>query len=233
MTSTAGAPDDWSARRRSVVRTSLGVGAATGAYGVSFGALATAGGLSVAQACALSVLMFTGASQFAFVGGIAVGASPVSSAATAVLLGSRNALYGLRLSGLLGGSRSRRALAAQLVIDESTAVALGQEEKAAARLGFWATGTAVYVFWNLATLLGALAGTAVGDPRRFGLDAAVPAAFVALLAPRLRGRGPMLVAAVAAAGALLLVPRAPAGVPVLAAALVAGGAGLTGRMTRP
>lgn len=232
-----GCEGDWAARRRSVLRTSLGVGVATGVYGLSFGALATAGGLSVAQACALSVLMFTGASQFAFVGVVAAGGNPVSGAATAVLLGSRNALYGLRLSGLIGLRRSWRALGAQLVIDESTAVALGQREDGegdkAARLGFWATGAAVYVLWNLATLLGALVGSAVGDPRRYGLDAAVPAAFVALLAPRLRGRAAALVAVLAAGIALLLVPWAPAGVPVLAAALVAVGVGLAGGGVRP
>lgn len=230
------AEGSWAARRRSVLRTSLGVGLATGAYGVSFGALATASGLSVAQACALSVLMFTGASQFAFVGVLAAGGNPLSGAATAVLLGTRNALYGLRLSGLLGLRGGWRPLAAHLVIDESSAVALGQvresEKNGAARLGFWATGVAVYVLWNLATLLGALAGSAVGDPRRYGLDAAVPAAFLALLAPRLRGRTPALVATGSGAVALLLVPRAPAGVPVLAAALVAAGAGLAGRGVR-
>ena len=216
-----------------MARTALGVGVATGAYGVSFGALATASGLSVTQACALSVLTFTGASQFAFTGVLAAGGSPLSGAATATLLGTRNALYGLRLSALLGARGAGRAVAAQLVIDESTAVALGQEERQAARLGFWATGAAVYLLWNLATLVGALAGAGLGDPRTYGLDAAVSAAFVALLAPRLRGRGPWAVALASAAVALLLVPAAPAGVPVLAAALVAVVAGLPARVAAP
>lgn len=216
-------------RRRQVLRTSLSVGLATGAYGVSFGALATASGLSVLQACALSIVAFTGASQFAFVGVVAAGGGPLSGAATAALLGTRNALYGLRLSGLLGLRGGERLVGAQLVIDESTAVALGQEDESAARLGFWATGAAVFVLWNLATLVGGLGGTALGDPRRYGLDAAVPAAFVALLAPRLRGRTAWSTAVAAAGVALVLVPVAPAGVPVLAASLVAVGAGLFGR----
>ncbi len=218
----------WPVLRRRVARTSLGVGLATGAYGVSFGALATGSGLSVTQSCALSVLAFSGASQFAFVGIAAGGGSPLSGAATAGLLGVRNALYGLRLAPLLALSdrrHLRKAVGAQLVVDESTAVALGQDDERSARLGFWATGAAIYVLWNLATLLGALGGSALGDPRTFGLDAAVPAAFVALLAPRLHGRVEWTVALAAAVVALLLVPVAPAGVPVIAAALVAAAAG--------
>jgi predicted branched-subunit amino acid permease len=191
-----------------IVRDAAGVGVATGAYGLSFGALSVAAGLSLGQTCALSLLMFTGASQFAFVG--LVGGSPAAAVATALLLGARNALYGLRLSALL----PRRA--AHLVIDESAAMALRSE---APRLGFYATGAAVFVCWNLATLLGALAGAALGDPRTLGLDAAAPAAFLALLAPRLRtARGP---ASLAAAAALIAVPLTPPGAPVLIAAAVA------------
>lgn len=194
-----------------VVRNALGIGLATGAYGLSFGALAVAAGLSVVQACTLSALMFTGASQFAFVG--LVGGGAAAAVATALLLGARNALYGLRLSPLL---RARRALAAHLVIDESAAMAIGRD----ARLGFFATGAAVFVCWNLATLIGALAGHSLSDPRTLGLDAAAPAAFLALLAPRVQ-MGGRRTALLAAAAALVAVPFVPAGVPVLIAALTA------------
>ena len=194
----------------------MGIGVATGAYGLSFGALAVAAGLSTPQACALSVLMFTGASQFAFVGLIGGGAA--TAVATALLLGTRNALYGLRLAPVL---RGRRALAAQLVIDESAAMAVGRDSPEDARLGFFATGAAVFVCWNLATLVGALAGQALSDPRALGLDAAAPAAFIALLAPRLRAREPVAIAALAAVAALISVPLVPAGTPVLVAAAVA------------
>jgi predicted branched-subunit amino acid permease len=197
------------------------VGLATGAYGVSFGAVSVAAGLSVWQTCALSLLMFTGASQFALVGVLAAGGAPLSGALTALLLGTRNTLYGLRLAPLLDWSGWRRPLAAQLVIDESTAMSVTRTSRAAARVGFLTTGLAVFVLWNLATLGGAVAGTVLGDPRTFGLDAAVGAAFVALLWPRLRDRRNQLVAVAAAAVALGIVPLAPAGVPVLAAAGVA------------
>ena len=212
----------WSEVRGPVLRTALSVGIATGAYGLSFGALATSSGLTVVQACALSILTFSGGSQFALIGILGSGGSAVSGSASALLLGARNLLYGVRLAGPLGLTGWRRALGAQLVTDESTAVSLAHEDRGvhAARLGFWATGVAVFVLWNLATLVGAVAGTAVGDPRDYGLDAAVPAAFLALLAPRLRGVGAWLTAAAAAAVALAVVPVVPAGVPVLLAALV-------------
>ncbi|HWK26847.1 MAG TPA: AzlC family ABC transporter permease [Solirubrobacter sp.] len=200
----------------------MGIGAATGAYGLSFGALAVGAGLTVPQACALSLLMFTGASQFAFIGLLAGGAA--AAVATALLLGARNALYGLRLAPLL----RPRALAAHLVIDESAAMAV-RDTPEDARLGFWSTGVAVFVCWNLATLLGALGGAALSDPRALGLDAAAPAAFLALLAPQLRGREPRAIAALAAAAALVSVPLVPAGTPVLVAAAVATAAALAPR----
>lgn len=209
------------AERRGIVRDSLGVGFAVGVYGISFGAIAVASGLSILQSVALSLLMFTGASQFAMVGVIAAGASPANGALTAVLLGTRNTLYGLRLGPLLGLSPGRRAVAAQLVIDESTAMSVTRPDRESARVGFWSTGLAVFVFWNLFTLLGAWAGDALGDPRRYGLDAAVGAAFIGLLWPRLTDRRNQLVAVLATALAVGLVPVTAAGVPVLAAAGVA------------
>ena len=207
--------------RSSIIRDSLGVGVATGAYGVGFGAVSVAAGLSVAQTCALSLLVFTGASQFALVGVIAAGGAPISGALTAMLLGTRNTLYGLRLAPLLQWRGWRRALGAHVLIDESTAMSVTRETTAAARLGFLTTGVSVFVLWNVATFAGAVAGNAIGDPRTYGLDAAVGAAFLALLWPRLRSRRNQLVAVVAAAVALGTVPAVPAGVPVLAAAAVA------------
>ncbi|GAA4366916.1 AzlC family ABC transporter permease [Nocardioides caricicola] len=207
--------------RRGIVRDSLGVGVATGAYGVSFGAVSVAAGLSVWQTCALSLLVFTGASQFALVGVVAAGGAPLSGALTALLLGTRNTLYGLRLAPLLDWHGARRAAAAHVLIDESTAMSVTRESRAAARLGFLVTGVSIFVLWNLATLAGALAGNALGDPRQYGLDAAVGAAFLALLWPRLHKRSNQLVAVAAAAVALGVVPIVPAGVPVLAAAGVA------------
>jgi len=219
--------------RAAIIRDGLGVGIATGAYGISFGAVSVAAGLSVAQTCVLSLLMFTGASQFALIGVAAAGGPPVSGAVTALLLGTRNTLYGLRLAPLLGWTGWRRTAAAHLLIDESTAMSVTRESRPAARVGFLTTGVAIFVLWNLCTLVGAVAGSAIGDPRTYGLDAAVGAAFLALLWPRLSDRRNQLVAVAAAGVALGVVPIAPAGVPVLAAAGVALLAGLLTRGADP
>ena len=214
------------ARRRAVLRQSLSVAVATGAYGVSFGALSVAAGLDLLQTQALSLLLFSGGSQFAFVGVLAAGPAGAPAAiATSTLLGVRNGLYGLQVSRLLDARGPSRVAAAQLTIDESTAVGVAQPEAAAGRLGFWATGIGVFVLWNLTTLLGALAGDAMGDPRRYGLDAAAAAAFCALLWPRLRSADAFAIAAAAAVVAVVLAPHAPAGVPVLVAATTALAAG--------
>ncbi|WP_210648588.1 AzlC family ABC transporter permease [Nocardioides sp. SYSU D00065] len=207
--------------RSGIVRDSLAVGVATGAYGIGFGAVSVASGLSVAQTCVLSLLMFTGASQFALAGVVAAGGAPMSGAATALLLGTRNTLYGLRMAPLLQWRGWRRFAAAHVLIDESTAMAVNRDSTAGARLGFATTGIAVFVLWNLATAVGAVAGEAVGDPRTFGLDAAVGAAFLALLWPRLEARRNVVVAVAAAAVALAMVPVSAPGVPVLAAGGVA------------
>jgi predicted branched-subunit amino acid permease len=207
-----------------VVRDGLGIGLAAGTYGLSCGALSVAAGLSVAQSSVLSLLMFTGASQFAFVGVLGAGGSPVAAVATAALLGSRNGLYGLQLSRTLGLRGWRRWLGAHLVIDESAAMAVRQSAPATARTAFWMTGLAVFVCWNSATLLGAFGARALAEPTAFGLDVVSPAAFLALLVPRLRGAGqPRVWAGAVAAGAtaLLATPFVPAGVPVLLAAVVA------------
>lgn len=217
---------------RSVVADSLGVGVATGAYGVSFGALATGAGLDVWQACALSLAVFTGASQFAFIGVVASGGNPLTGALTAILLGSRNLFYGLSLAPLLKLTGPARLASAHLVIDESTAMAVTRTTTRQARLGFYWTGASIFVLWNTFTFIGALAGTAIGDPRTFGLDAAVGAAFLGLLWPRLSSWNARGIALLAAAVALGLVPLTAAGVPIILGGAAAVLVGLLVR-TRP
>lgn len=202
---------------RQTLTSAAGIGIAVGVYGVSFGVLAVAAGLSAAQACAMSMLVFTGASQFAFIGVLAGGGGALAAAGPAVMLAMRNAAYGLSLAPILPGPLRCRALLAQLVIDESTAMARAEDDTRAARHAFLATGVSVWIFWNLGTLLGALLGGGIGDPRTFGLDAMFPAAFLALVAPQLRRSGAPAAAVVGAVIAIALVPFTPAGVPVIAA----------------
>ncbi len=205
--------------KRPVIRDALGVGLAVGTYGVAFGLASVAAGLSVLQTVALSLLAFTGGTQFAVVGVIAGGGTAAAAVGSGLLLGARNTLYAMRMAPLLQVRGVRRLLAAQGTIDESTAMAVAQTEVELSRTAFWWTFGGVYVFWNLATLVGAVGATALGDPTRFGLDAVIPAAFLALLAPRLRaGRVERAVALTAAMIAAVLIPFSPPGVPVLASA---------------
>ncbi|WP_406413564.1 AzlC family ABC transporter permease [Streptomyces sp. NBC_01614] len=206
---------------RVVVRDALGVGVAVGLSGFAFGVTSAGGGLTLLQTCALSLLVFTGASQFALVGALAAGGGPWTAAAGAFFLGVRNAFYGLRLSQLLSLTRAVRPFAAQWVIDETAAVALAQPTRRSARIGFVVTGLSLYVLWNLTTLLGALGAEAMGDTDAWGLDAAGPAVFLALLAPMLKSATERAVAGLAVVLGLGLLPVLPAGVPVLVGALAA------------
>ena len=218
--------------RARVWRKALSIGLATGAYGISFGALSVASGLSVPQTCVLSLLLFSGGSQFAFAGVLGAGGTPLAAAATAALLGVRNGFYACSWPRCCGRRRWRRPLAAQLTIDESTAVAVAEQaadpdRPDLARLGFWATGVASTSAGTPPPWLGALPGNAARRPapvrpgRRRGRGVPGPA-----LAPA-EGRRP-------GAGAPPRRPwwrwprcrSPPAGVPVLAAAAVGVLAGL-------
>ena len=202
-----------------VLSTSISVGLATGLYGISFGALAVIAGLDLWSVMLLSLLMFSGASQYAFIGVIAAGGAPITAISSAWLMGIRNSFYALRLNAEIGPKGLWRILAAQLTIDESNAVAAAQPNNKLERLGFWATGVAVFVFWNCATLLGAIAGDFLGSVETWGLDAAAAAAFLGLLWPRLKNN--LLLAALGFLAGVILTPFLPAGVPVLVAAAIA------------
>ena len=208
-------------KKNPVDRTALSVAFTVGLYGAAFGAAGVTAGFSILQTCLLSILLFSGASQFAVVGIMGAGGSAISAIATATLLGFRNALYGLQMAPILKVGGLKRVLAAQITIDESTAVATLQENDEDRKRGFYVTGIGVYIFWNLFTYLGALGASAIGDPSVWGLDAAVPAAFCGLIWPRLKNKTQFSVSAIAIAWALLLTPIAPAGIPIITTVLLA------------
>ncbi len=217
-----------SATPRSTIRDSLSVSITVGAYGIAFGAAGVAAGFSILQTCLLSLLTFSGASQFALVGVMGAGGTAISAIATAALLGFRNGLYGLRMSPLLRTKGAKRFLAAHITIDESTGVALSQESlgEDAMRSGFWLTGIGVFTFWNLFTFAGAFGAKAMGNPAAWGLDAAVPAAFLGLVWPRLTSTSYRLLSIAAMALSLALTPFVPAGLPIIATAFLALAIGL-------
>jgi len=209
-------------------RDSLSVSITVGAYGTAFGAAAVANGFSVLQTCLLSLLTFSGASQFAVIGVLGAGGSALSGIATASLLGIRNGVYGVIMAPRLKVKGFKRVIAAQITIDESTAVALGQEVRGekAMRQGFWLTGFGVFLFWNLFTLAGALGAQAMGDIRAWGLDSAVPAAFLGLVWPRLKTNRDRVLAVGCMVFALAMTPILPAGLPIIATAFIAVVVGL-------
>ena len=204
-------------------RDSFSVSFTVGLYGTAFGAAAVANGFSVLQSCLLSLLTFSGASQFAVIGVLGAGGGAISGIATASLLGIRNGLYGVIMAPRLKVKGVKRVIAAQITIDESTAVALGQEVRgeSAMRQGFWLTGFGVFLFWNLFTVAGALGAQAMGDIRVWGLDSAVPAAFLGLVWPRLQSNKDRILALICVVFALAMTPILPAGLPIIATAFIA------------
>ena len=214
-------------------RVGLSIAIATGLYGISFGALSVASGLDIWQTAAMSLLLFSGGSQFAFIGVIAGGGTPVAAASAAALLGIRNAVYGMQLNALLHPQGWRRFAAAHVTIDESLATSTGQSDPLEQKRGFWVAGVGIFVLWNVFTLVGAFAGDALGDPKRWGLDGAAVAAFLGLLWPRLRSREAGAIAVVCALATVVAVPFVSPGIPILVAAAVAAAIGWFGSARAP
>ncbi|WP_232548805.1 AzlC family ABC transporter permease [Propioniciclava soli] len=227
------APARWGRRMTPAERMGASIAVAVGLYGVSFGALAVAAGLDVWQAVALSALMFTGGSQFAFIGVLGGGGTLPAAVTAASLLGVRNAVYAVQLNALLRPPARLRPLQAHLTIDESTATAVAQDDPDEQRRGFWTAGVGVWLLWTLFTLVGALAGEALGDPTVWGLDGAAVAAFLGLLWPRLRDRDPVVTAVAAAFVTLVAVPFVPPGVPIILAAVVSAALSLVHHRRNP
>lgn len=207
----------------------LSIAIATGLYAISYGALGVAAGLSVLQVSVLSLLMFTGGSQFAFIGVIAGGGTPGAAFGAATLLGVRNAVYGMQIKSMLRPRGLTKVLAAHVTIDESVATASGQSDPAEQKRGFWVAGLGIYLFWNVFTLIGALLGDALGDPKTWGLDGAAVAAFLGLLWPRLKSAEPIAIASVCVLATILVIPLVPPGIPILVAAVLSGVWGYFGK----
>ncbi|MFK4100981.1 AzlC family ABC transporter permease [Streptomyces sp. NPDC019531] len=206
------------AERTALVRDSALVWLASGIVGVSFGAIAVTGGLPVWVPVVMSLVVYAGSAQFSAVGVLLAGGGPVAAAATGLLLNTRTAAFSLAVADLFGPGRLTRLLGAHLVTDETVAFALAQPDPARRRAAFWVSGLGLFAVWNVTILLGALAGSALGDTGAYGLDAAFPAVLVALVLPTLRKDSAVRRSALLGTGlALAVTPTVPAGVPVLVA----------------
>ena len=203
--------------RRPSRRDCLVVSLAVGVIGVTFGVFADAAGFDLAQIVVMSAFVFTGASQFAAVGVIDDGGSGGAAVGSALLLAARNALYGPVARRALPSLVLARLGSAHFVIDETTAMAAAQADRRDATGAFWLTATTLWLCWNLGSVAGALLGAVLGDPETWGLDAAFPAMFVALLVPHVRTAAGRTAAVVAAGVALGAVPVTASGIPILLA----------------
>lgn len=189
-------------------------------FGIAFGVSAAKAGLALWQTSGFSLLVFAGSAQFAAVEIVGRGGAVPSAIATGLLLNLRSLAFGVAMAPSLSGPWWKRAFWSHLMIDEATAVGSAQFEHRWRRYGFVFTGLAMFVAWNLSTVLGATAFASAGNiVQRWGIDAAIPSAFLALLWPRLGRADQRRTALVGAAVALALVPITPAGVPVIAASL--------------
>jgi len=217
----------WRTTDRELFRDVALVCLADGIVGVSFGATAVAGGLPWWVPIVMSLLVFAGGAQFAAVGVVLAGGSPVAAVAAGALLNTRLLPYSLAVADVTGPSGAgsggagrrwlTRLLGAQLTTDESVAFALRHTDPAPRRKAFWACGVSLFTVWNVAVLLGVLAGTVVKNTAAFGLDATFPAVLLALALPTLADSRTRAAAGTGAAAAVALTPVLPAGLPVVAA----------------
>jgi 4-azaleucine resistance transporter AzlC len=194
--------------------------AAAMVVGLSFGAIASAAGVPLAQILVMNAFVYAGGAQFMAVGLAGAGATAAAIVVAGLLLNARHLPFGLAIgNGVLGTGRAARLLGSHLMTDESVAFALAQDDPARRRRAYWMTGVALFVTWNVSAAAGAVAGSALGDPATFGVDAAFPAALLALTLPSLRDKSSARVAGAGAVLALAATPFLPAGLPVLVALL--------------
>lgn len=201
---------------RQGVRSVVPLAIAVFAFGIAFGVLARDIGMGAVAPVVMSATTFAGSAQFAAASVLGAGGSAATAILAAALLNARYAPIGVTVAPYMHGSRFSRLMHAQLIVDESWAVAAEGDGRWNPRVLFGA-GTGIYVAWVGGTLLGVVSGDLIGDPNRLGLDAAFPALFLALMWPQLRDRTAVAAAIAGAAIALALTPFTAPGVPIVAA----------------
>ncbi len=209
----------WRTTDRGTLRDIVLVCLADAIVGASFGAIAVSGGLPAWVPIVLSLLVFAGGAQFAAVGVVLAGGSAVAAVLAALVLNARLLPFGFAVADVLDGRWWTRLLGAHLMTDESVAFALRHHDRQRRRAVFWTCGVALFASWNVAVVLGVLAGRAIGDTGALGLDAAFPTVLLALILPALADRATRRSALLGAVVAVAATAFLPAGVPVLLALL--------------
>ncbi|MBW4717604.1 AzlC family ABC transporter permease [Saccharothrix obliqua] len=207
----------WRTQDPKLLRDVGAVAAGAAVNGASFGAISVAAGLPWWMPVVMSLLVFAGGSQFMAVGVVAGGGSPAAAVLAGLVLNARHLPFGLAVGDVLGRGLLARVVGSHLLIDETVAFAIAERDPARARAAYWSCGVALFAAWNVAVVAGALVGQAIGDPGAFGLDAAFPAALLALTLPALKDRRTRDAALLGSAIALAATPFLPPGVPVLLA----------------
>ena len=200
---------------RADLRDALALATAILVVGASFGALAAAAAVPVPLIVAMSLLVFAGGAQFLVVAVVAAGGGVVAAVAAALLLNLRHLPFGLAIADSVGRGVAARLVGAHLLVDETVAFSRARPAGPRARAAYWLCGTLLFTAWNLGTVAGMVAGSAVPDPNAFGVDAAFPAGLLALLLPGLQRWDARRVGLAAAVLALATTPVLPPGLPVL------------------
>jgi predicted branched-subunit amino acid permease len=187
-------------------------------FALVYAVLARDAGLSLLETQALSAIVFAGSAQVSAVGLFGGGAAALEIVSTTFLLNVRHVLYGLSLGRRIPLSRGRRPVAAYFLTDEAFGVVAASGERTFAFL--LGAELSLFAMWNVATLGGAIAGSAIADPAELGIDLVFPLAFLALLVPLVRTRVELLVAVTSGAIAYVAARGLPGGLPILLAGVV-------------
>ena len=200
---------------------------------MTFGVFADAAGFDLIQIVVMSALACVGAAQFVVVGVIDSGGTEAAAVGSALLLVARYALYGPVVRRFLPSSLPGRLVAAQFVIDQSTAMAVAQTNRRDGAGAFWFTGVTLWLCWIAGSVAGTALGEVMGNAETWGFDAALPAIFVALVVPHLGTPEGRVAALVAAAVALGAVPLTAPGVPILLSVVALAPAALVRARRQP
>ena len=192
-------------------------------FALAFGILARTNGFSVVETQLLSVLVFAGSAQLAFVNLSHEGAGAIAILLTVLLLNLRHVLYGLSLNAYLPRkTRPPRPILAAGLVDETYGMTISAFRVGRGSAGYLCgAGLSLFISYAISTGIGAVLGSRLPNPERLGLETIFPLSFLALLLPLIRTRVDCSVAVLSGAVAFMASHHLNGGAVVLAATLAA------------